>query len=39
MLLFITSRLTGFGSATQRTQTADKWFVRASVSFAMVSFT
>ena len=37
MLLFITSRLTGFGSAILRMWTAGRWFARASVSFLMVS--
>jgi hypothetical protein len=39
MLLLIASRLIGFGSATQRTRTAGRWFVRAGVSFEMASFT
>jgi len=39
MLLFITSRLIGFGSATQRTRTAGRWFMRASVSGVMAKIT
>jgi hypothetical protein len=39
MLLFISSRLIGFGSVTLRMRTAGRWFVRASVSFVMTSIT
>jgi hypothetical protein len=39
MLLFIISRLIGSGSIAQRTRTAGRWFVRASVSFVMASIT
>ncbi len=39
MLLFIPSRLIGFGSATQHMRIAGRWFVRANVSFAMASDT
>ena len=37
MLLFITSTLTGCGSAILHMRTVGKWFARASVSFLMVS--
>jgi hypothetical protein len=39
MLLFINSRLIGFGSVIRRTQNAGRWFVRASGSFVTASLT
>lgn len=38
MLLFSTSRLIGFGSATRATRTAGRWLVRANALFAMANF-